>query len=131
MGGRRIFGRWGAIDIVVAIVVGSNLSRAITGSAPFIGTLLATALMISMHWVLAHLAARYKPLTFITEGDPVRLISQGAPCKRTLLRNGVSANDINEALRENGVARLEDVGDMTLEPSGKIHVSARGDASNA
>ncbi|HEY2024300.1 DUF421 domain-containing protein [Paraburkholderia sp.] len=131
VGGRRIFGRWGAIDIVVAIVVGSNLSRAITGNAPFIGTLLATALMIAIHWVLAHLAARYKRLTFITEGNPVHLISRGVPCKRMLQRNGVSANDINEALRQNGIARIEDVGDMTLEPNGKINVSPRPKASSA
>jgi len=40
--GRRAFGRWSALDIVVAIVVGSNLSRTLTGSAPLGGTLLAT-----------------------------------------------------------------------------------------
>lgn len=129
VGGRRIFGRWGAIDIVVAIVVGSNLSRAVTGSAPFTGTLLATALMILLHWVLARLAARYGRFTFITEGDPVRLVSQGKPCKRTLQKHGVSTTDINEALRQNGIIRLEDVGDMTLEPSGKISVSARSKAA--
>ena len=31
--GRRIFGKWSALDIIVSIVVGSNLSRALTGSA--------------------------------------------------------------------------------------------------
>jgi hypothetical protein len=37
--GRRVFGRWAALDIVVAIVVGSNLSRALTGAAQLGGTL--------------------------------------------------------------------------------------------
>jgi uncharacterized membrane protein YcaP (DUF421 family) len=31
--GRRVFGEWAALDIIVSIVVGSNLSRALTGSS--------------------------------------------------------------------------------------------------
>lgn len=31
--GRRIFGKWSALDIIVSVIVGSNLSRALTGSA--------------------------------------------------------------------------------------------------
>ena len=53
LAGRRIFGRWAALDIVVAIIIGSNLSRALTGNAPFGGTLAACALLVALHWVLA------------------------------------------------------------------------------
>ncbi len=38
LAGRRVFGRWSALDIIVSIVVGSNLSRALTGNAPLLGT---------------------------------------------------------------------------------------------
>ena len=31
--GRRLFGKWGALDIIVSLVVGSSLSRAMTGNA--------------------------------------------------------------------------------------------------
>lgn len=30
--GRRVFGQWSALEIVVSIIIGSNLSRALTGS---------------------------------------------------------------------------------------------------
>lgn len=40
LAGRRMFCKWSAIDIIVSIMIGSNLSRAITGSAPFLGTCL-------------------------------------------------------------------------------------------
>ena len=33
-----MFGRWSALDIVLAIITGSSLSRARTGSAPLWGT---------------------------------------------------------------------------------------------
>jgi len=32
LAGRRIFGKWSALDIIVSIMVGSNLSRALTRS---------------------------------------------------------------------------------------------------
>src|SRR5690242_20367418 len=51
--GRRIFGKWAALDIIVSIIIGSNLSRALTGQAPLGGTLLSTTLLIALHWLLA------------------------------------------------------------------------------
>ena len=35
--GRRVFGKWAALDFIVSTIVGSSLSRAITGSAPLGG----------------------------------------------------------------------------------------------
>src|SRR4051794_9298062 len=58
LAGRRVFGKWAALDIVVSIIVGSNLSRALTGNAELWGTLAATTLLILLHWILAHAAAR-------------------------------------------------------------------------
>src|SRR5918911_1718831 len=55
--GRRIFGKWAALDIIVSIVVGSNLSRALTGNASLFGTILANTILMVLHWVLAHLSA--------------------------------------------------------------------------
>lgn len=43
--GRRTFSNLTPLDIFVAIVVGSNISRAMTGKAPFLPTLAATRLV--------------------------------------------------------------------------------------
>src|SRR5689334_3575340 len=53
--GRRVFGKWSALDIIVSIIVGSNLSRTLTGGAPLGGTLAATTLLMALHWVLAQI----------------------------------------------------------------------------
>jgi len=119
--GRRIFGRWAALDIVVAIVIGSNLSRALTGNAPFSGTLLATGFMIAVHWVTAHLASRYRFWSFIAEGDPVALMVRGKLCERALMRYGVSNNDIKEALSQKDLRGIDEAEEISLEPSGKIN----------
>ena len=71
--GRRVFGKWSALDIIVSIIVGSNLSRAITGSAPLLGTLVATTALMALHWVLAMSAARWPALSHLVEGCAVSL----------------------------------------------------------
>ena len=43
--GRRVFRKWAALDFVISIVIGSNLSRALTGNAQLWETLAATALL--------------------------------------------------------------------------------------
>jgi uncharacterized membrane protein YcaP (DUF421 family) len=50
--GRRAFGKHSTLDILLAIVIGSNLSRAITGNAPFIQTIIATAVIFALYWLI-------------------------------------------------------------------------------
>lgn len=74
------------LDIVVSIVVGSNLSRALTGDADLWGTLAATTLLMVLHWILSHAAARSSRLSRILEGRPVRLGEGGRVEEHTLMR---------------------------------------------
>ena len=122
LAGRRAFGKWAALDIVVSIIAGSNLSRALTGSAPLFGTLLATTLLMALHWVLAQISVRAPACSWLLEGRSVRLVEAGELLRRVALRHAVSQADLNEALRQNGLQSLDGVGEVTLEPSGKISV---------
>src|SRR5918911_703391 len=73
LAGRRVFGKWAALDIIVSIVVGSNLSRALTGSAALWETLAATTLLMALHWALSHAAARSPRLSHLLEGRSIHL----------------------------------------------------------
>ncbi|MBV9931648.1 MAG: DUF421 domain-containing protein [Alphaproteobacteria bacterium] len=120
--GRRVFGRWAAIDIVVSIVVGSNLSRALTGNAPLWGTLAASTLLMLLHWMLAQSAARWPLVSRLVEGRARELGRDGRITHRKDLRVAISDADLAEALRQAGVERAEDTRLVMLEPSGKISV---------
>lgn len=122
LSGRRAFARWSALDIVVSIIVGSSLSRALTGSAPLGGTLLAMTLFASMHWLLARSAARSARLARLIEGGAVILGQSGTVSQRQLRRHNISTTDLQEALRKEGVADPGKTRQITLEPSGNITV---------
>ena len=49
MAGARMFGHWSALDIVMSIMVGSALARAMTGGSPLVGTMAAAAMMVLLH----------------------------------------------------------------------------------
>ena len=125
LSGPRMFGHWSAVDIVISIMIGSALARAMTGSAPLLGTMVAAAVMTFFHVILAHCAARNSKLAHIVEGKAVTLIDHGRIDHRVRKRNMISEADLREALRQKGIdgeAHIDNVKVMMLEPSGKLSV---------
>lgn len=122
LAGRRVFGKWAALDIIVSIMIGSNLSRALTGSAALWGTLAATALLIALHWVLARAAARWAALSHLLEGRALRLGRDGRLEAHHLVAQGISEADVAEAVRAQGLEDASGSRLVMLEPSGKISV---------
>jgi uncharacterized membrane protein YcaP (DUF421 family) len=123
--GKRVFGQWGAIDIVIAFIIGSNLSRALTGSAPFLATVTATLLLVVLHSLLTWATVLLPGLGPLLKGRPRRLVKDGQIDKRALFRSGLGENDLIEALRTKQVAGPEQVSEAWLERDGDISVLKR------
>ena len=85
--GPRMFGHWSALDIVISIMVGSALARAMTGSAPLVGTMVAAAVMALLHVALAHCVARSNSLAHVFEGEATTLVDHGNIDHRARKRN--------------------------------------------
>lgn len=120
--GRRVFGQWTALDIIVAIVTGSTLSRALTGNADLFGTLAATTLLMVLHWALSRASSRWPFVSRVLEGGPVRLALAGRLDDAMLQRHAVSQATLEEAVRRAGLDRAEDARLIVLEASGNITV---------
>jgi uncharacterized membrane protein YcaP (DUF421 family) len=122
LSGRRTFAHWSALDIIVSIVVGSNLSRALTGGVPLWGTLAATAVLVLLHLVVSMVVARNRRMSEWIEGRASVLARGGTLDERARLRHKISMSDIEEALRQHGVQAVEKTSLIVLEPSGEITV---------
>jgi uncharacterized membrane protein YcaP (DUF421 family) len=120
--GRRTFARWSALDMIISIIMGSSLSRALTGAASLGGTMLALTLLVFLHWLLARRAARSRLLGRLLEGSAAVLGRSGSISENQMRRHNISAIDLQEALRKQGVAEVADTRQITLEPSGAITV---------
>ncbi|MEO8714747.1 MAG: YetF domain-containing protein [Acetobacteraceae bacterium] len=125
--GKRAFGRQSAIDIVLTVLIGSNLSRALTGGAPFFATLAASAALVVLYWSSIHAAQRFHPVGFVMKGEHTILVRDGYADAAAMRRVGVSDLDLHEAIRTEGADELRDVRLATLERSGHVSVVKRKD----
>lgn len=118
----RAFGRWSTPDIIVTIIVGSNLSRALTGPAPLVSTLIATTAFLFFWWLVSFGASRSEKLDWLFKGHAIPLIVGGAVDRDGMKKGLVSTRDLDEGLRQKGVAQPARVATALLERNGSITV---------
>jgi uncharacterized membrane protein YcaP (DUF421 family) len=126
--GRRTFSNLTPLDIFVAIVVGSNISRAMTGKAPFVQALVATLLLVALHRLLAIATMHSNLLARFIKGKPVVLVRDGTIDRSALRSCHLSDDDLLEGIRMEQEGRIEKVALATFERGGKISVVPVGKA---
>jgi uncharacterized membrane protein YcaP (DUF421 family) len=57
-GEKRFMEKSTAFDVILGVVLGSVVSRAITGQSPFLPTICAGFALVGLHWLFANLAFR-------------------------------------------------------------------------
>lgn len=122
LAGKRAFGRFGPVDIVLSVVIGSSLSRAMTGNVPLLATLAGVTLLVALYRISAQATARWPGVSRLVEGGPAELGRDGRVDPAALQRHAISACALDEALRQKSVERVEETRRLTLEPGGQISV---------
>jgi uncharacterized membrane protein YcaP (DUF421 family) len=128
LGKKRFMGQGTAFDVILGIMLGSIVSRAITGNAPFFPALVAAGVLVAMHWLLSAVALRWHGFGVAFKGHERLLVRDGEIDWETMRKVHMSERDLWEDLRDKGVSRLEQVAEARLERSGKLSVlRARGE----
>ena len=120
--GRRTFAQYSPLDIIVALIVGSNLSRLMTGKAAFFPGLAATLFLVVLHRLVALASLRFGWLSWLVKARPITLIEKGKLDPRAMRRANMSEEDLCEAIRLEQVAEPSEVRLATLEASGRLSV---------
>jgi uncharacterized membrane protein YcaP (DUF421 family) len=84
IGDKRFMGRSTAFDVMLGIIFGSVVSRAITGNAPFLPTLVASMVLILLHWILAAIAFRSQRFGSMVKGHEQLLVRDGQMMENAL-----------------------------------------------
>ena len=120
VGDRRIFGKNAAIDIVLGIILGSVLSRAITGNAPFFPALFASVVLMVLHWVLAKMAFNSERFGWLVKGCEKQLIKDGVLLKDAMKSSQITENDLYEVVRQSKMEDLSKIKNAYIERNGNI-----------
>jgi len=123
--GRRTFARATPLDIVVALILGSNLSRMMTGRAQFLGGLAATLTLVVIHRLAALATLRSPMLARLLKSSPDVLVRDGQVDERAMARHGLSQADLAAGLRLEQLDDLAKVKLATFEGGGRISVVRR------
>lgn len=128
LGQKRFMGKNTAFDMMLGIILGSVLSRAITGNAPIFPTIGAGVLLVGIHTLFA-VAAYYSDwIGSFIKGDAKILIKDGEIQWDNMRKSHISKKDLEMALYTNGkvidfsqvkVARFERSGDISVIPREK------------
>lgn len=125
---KRIFGKHSAFDIVLGIILGSILSRAITANSPFFPTIIAATVLVLLHRLLGLLAYKSDWLELLVKGHHEMLIKNGQIQWEQMSRLNISRDDIDEAMRKEGnTVNIESVKYEFLERSGDISIILKDD----
>ncbi len=118
---RRAFGRLSVFDLVLGMVLGSTLSRAMTGNAPLLPTLATGVALVLMHRLLGRVSFSSDRLEQLIKGRKILLVEQGRPLPEALQRTAITERDLFEALHQTSAKlHLADVKKAYLERNGKI-----------
>lgn len=123
LGNKRFVGKMTAFDIIIAIIIGSLLSRAITNTNLFLKVLPACLVLILMHRLFAYLASFSDRFGDMIKGNDRIVVEDGEILWKAMRRSHLSRQDLMQTLRLNTnsgdiknikIARLERNGDISF-----------------
>jgi uncharacterized membrane protein YcaP (DUF421 family) len=123
VGEKRFLGKSTAFDVILGIILGSVVSRAINSSTEFFPTLAAGFFLVALHWTFAVIAFRSDRLGTLVKGSTRKLVKDGQILWGEMRSSHISKDDLLGALRLNGstedASRVESA---WLERNGDISV---------
>lgn len=132
VGKRRFMGGFTTFDILLGFVVGSVLSRAITGAIRFVDMVVIVSVLAAVHWIFA--IAGYYAGSFLSKkmkNSARKLVEDGQMIEEAMRKSKLGENDLMQAIRSKGnVDSIEKVKSAYLERDGNITVIPNGSEAN-
>jgi uncharacterized membrane protein YcaP (DUF421 family) len=119
----RTIGKKSSFDIVVSILLGAVLSRAIVGASPYWPTVFAGIIIVLLHRLLAWLCLRHPKLGIFLKGEERLLYCNGKFLEQNMKKSFLTDGDVLESVRlQTNKKSLEKVSEIYLERGGRISI---------
>src|SRR6058998_1757316 len=126
--GTRQLGQLSTFDLVLLLIIANAVQNAMVGpDTSLAGGLVAAGVLIGWHRVIDWWRVRSRGLAKLLAGEGIMLIHDGQILEEHCRRAGVTRDELQQALREHGVANITDVMLAVLEPDGAISVIRNDD----
>ena len=121
--GTRQLGQMSTFDLVLLLIIANAVQNAMVGpDTSLAGGLVAAGVLIGWHRVIDWWRLRSRGVSKLLAGEGIMLIHAGRILDEHCVRAGITHDELRQALREHGVASIQDVMLAVLEPDGAISV---------
>lgn len=126
MSGKRTVGQFTPFDLLVVVLLGTAVQNSLIGEdVSLLGGLILAGTLIALNWLVGFATSRSRTLDRLAEGTPVLVGRDGQLFESAMRRENLSRQDIEEALRDNGLADVSGAAMITLEVDGTLTVIPR------
>lgn len=128
LAGKREVGQMTPFDLVLLLLIANAVQNAMTGPDTSVtGGVVAAGTLLAMNAVVTRLVWRHRVVRRFVEGTPTLLIREGRILSENLAKEQVTTEELEQALREHGIATVADVSLAVLEIDGAISVLKNDD----
>ncbi|HXR83486.1 MAG TPA: YetF domain-containing protein [Hanamia sp.] len=121
--GMRVFGIKSAFDTTIIIMLGAVLSRAVVGASPFIPTIVASAVLVVIHKIIATISVSNRTVSHLVKGKHLLLYKDGTLNEKNMRKCSLSFGDVMEEVRLTlNQNNLDNIEEIYMERTGKISV---------
>jgi len=126
VGDRRFIGKFAVFDVILSIIYGSTLSRAINGSSAFFESIFAAFVLVLAHWIVSAIAFHFTQFESNIKGKSKILIRDGQLCHKNMQSLHITREDLASTLRlKCQMEKLDMVETACIERNGDISFSLR------
>ncbi|MGW7358374.1 DUF421 domain-containing protein [Streptomyces sp. NPDC054802] len=121
--GKRALSKMNAFDLVVTVALGSTLATVLLNSQVALAEgALGLALLVALQFVTAWASVRFRSVRRLVRAEPTLLLRDGRLLHAAMTRQRVTADEVRQAIRTQGIGAVEDVRAVVLETDGTFSV---------
>ncbi len=110
-------------DLIFVLLISNEVQNAMVGDDTSLGGgLLAASVLFVLNYILKKLKFKFPGIKTIIEGEPVILIYKGKVNFENCRKNGITEDELLQAIREHGSHSIDEVDSLILETDGNISV---------
>lgn len=124
--GKRSLAKLNAFDLVVTVALGSTLATVLlTKDVALAEGIFAFIMLVLLQWIVSRASVSSQSFRRLVRAQPRLLLENGAYRKEAMAAERITAGEIEAAVRNAGIGRLEAVAAVVLETDGSMSVIAR------
>ncbi len=123
LGKRRFLGGYTAFDILMGFVIGSIMSRTITGRENLLSASIVILTLMAIHYVISYITYYYDKDKHLVKNEARQLVKEGELDEKAMEISKLGECDLLQAMRQKGsVESIDKVESAYLERDGSITI---------